>query len=328
MSEPSEHLVDAMKRISGDIVILGIGGKMGYTLGRQAKRAADAAGIDKRIIGVSRFSDASIKDKIESCGIETIQCDLLDIDAVKDLPDSENVIFMAGRKFGTTGSEDMTWAMNVLLPGNVVYRYRDSRIVAFSTGCVYPFVKISSGGSREEDPVDPVGEYSVSCLGRERVFQYASGTYGTKITLIRLNYAIDMRYGVLFDIASKVYEAGVVDVSVPAFNAIWQGDATDHILRSVEYCDNPPFVLNVTGPETMSTLSTAEAFAKLFDRPVEPVGESNGTALLNNATKSHELFGYPRIPMGTMIRWTADWIRRGGPSLGKPTHFDSNDGQF
>jgi nucleoside-diphosphate-sugar epimerase len=328
MTEPSDGLVDLFSRMSGTLAILGIGGKMGHTLGRQARRAIDAAGAKVRVVGVSRFSDASQREKIEESGVSTISCDLLDRDAVAKLPDFDHIVFMAGRKFGTQGAESLTWAMNTMVPANVVERYREAPIVAFSTGCVYPFVDLASGGSRESDPVGPVGEYAVSCLGRERVFEYASRVRGTKICLVRLNYAIDLRYGVLHDIATTIRDGRPVDLSVPAFNAIWQGDASDEILRCLSCCESPAAIMNITGPETCSTRATAEALAAGLGIECRFTGEAASTALLANSTKALARFGYPGVPMGKMIEWTADWVSRSLRSLGKPTHFETKDGEF
>ena len=312
----------------GTLVILGIGGKMGYTLGVQAVRAAEAAGVKLKVIGVSRFTDSKQRERIEAAGIETQVCDLLDRDAVDKLPDAEHVVFMAGRKFGTSGNEPATWGMNTLVPGNSVERYRSSRLVAFSTGCVYPFVEASSGGSRESDPVGPVGEYANSCLGRERVLQFASERFGTKICIVRLNYSIDLRYGVLHDIGRAIFAGQPVDRSVPVFNAIWQGDATDQILRCFPLCSSPAEVLNVTGPEIVSTEVTAESFSVLFSKPVEYTGDAETRAYVNNSGRAISIFGYPRVPMDRMIAWTADWIQNGGRSFDKPTHFEVNDGTY
>ncbi len=328
MSRPHPGVVEMMSRLSGDIMILGIGGKMGHTLGRQTVRAIDDAGVSKRVIGVSRFSDDEAKKKIEESGIETIACDLLDPEAVERLPEVENIVFMAGRKFGTEGAEHLTWAMNTTVPSLTALRFRNSRIVAFSTGCVYPLVGMETGGSLESDPPGPVGEYAMSCLGRERIFEYASSSYGTRVTLIRLNYAIDMRYGVLHDIASTLMEKKTADVSIPSFNAIWQGDACSHILQTLEYCGTPPFILNVTGPETVSTGRAAERLAGLMGIEAEIPDPTVHTALLANASGAFSLFGYPTVTMDTMMRWTAEWIKRGGSSLDKPTHFEVRHGKY
>ena len=328
MTIPSPNLVEDMASFDGTLVILGIGGKMGFTLGVQAVRAAEAAGEKLKVIGVSRFTDKQQREKIEKAGIQTVVCDLLDRDAVDKLPDAERVVFMAGRKFGTTGYEGATWGMNTLVPGIAAERYRTSRLVAFSTGCVYPFVEASSGGSRESDDVGPVGEYANSCLGRERVLQFMGDRFNTEICIVRLNYAIDLRYGVLHDIGRAVFEGRRVDRSVPVFNAIWQGDATDQILRCFALCSNPAAVINVTGPEIVSTVKTAEAFGDLFSKPVEYTGVEQSKAYINNSGRAISLFGYPRIPMDRMIGWTAEWIQGGGRSLDKPTHFETSDGTY
>jgi nucleoside-diphosphate-sugar epimerase len=328
MTEPSAALVEMMGRIRGDIMVLGIGGKMGYTLGRQAVRAIELAKTGRRVLGVSRFSASSQRTKIESAGIETLACDLLDPDAIDELPDVPNIIFMAGRKFGTGGSEHLTWAMNSVVPSLVARRFAGARIVVFSTGCVYPLVRLADGGCSESHPVGPVGEYSMSCLGRERVFEYYSRKSGTPMSIARLNYAIDLRYGVLHDIASSIHQTGTVDLSVPAFNAIWQGDATDQILRMLEYCESPPSILNITGPEQVSTRQVARDFARAFGRDVDIPNSEGGIALLSDSSRAARVFGLPRVPMESLIRWTTEWIARGGASLGKPTHFEVNDGKF
>ena len=248
LSIPSPKLIDMMKRLKGDIMILGIAGKMGVTMGRLAVRAIKEAGVDKKVIGVARFSNPADRQKLESWGIKTITCDLLDREAVFNLPKVENVIFMAGRKFGTDGSEAQTWAMNVLVPALVAEHFSSSRIVAFSTGCVYPLVSVNNGGCTEDIIPAPVGEYSQSCLGRERIFQYYSNKNKTPVLLFRLNYSIDLRYGVLHDIAQNIWENKPVDNTVGFFNVIWQGDANAAALHALELADSPVAILNVTGP--------------------------------------------------------------------------------
>lgn len=328
MSKPSAALVEMMKRLDGDVMVLGIGGKMGHTLGRQVMRAIVAAGITRRIIGVSRFSDRHQRTLIEESGVETIQCDLLDPNQVAQLPDAKNIVFMAGRKFGTGGNEHLTWAMNTVVPAIVARRFHRSRIVVFSTGCVYPLVNPANGGCAETEPADPVGEYAVSCLGRERIFEHFSRTFGTPVSIIRLNYAIDMRYGVLHDIARSIIVSGSADISVPAFNAIWQGDATDQILRSLDHCNSPPFVLNVTGPEQLSTKTVALKLSRLLCREVTFKGPEGSAALLSDSAKARSLFGQPSVSSDTLIAWTADWVKNGGASLEKPTHFEVDNGKF
>lgn len=328
LSVPAEGLIEMMKRIDGDIMILGIAGKMGVTMGRQAVNAIRAAGVSKKVIGVSRFSRKEEREKLEDWGIETIACDLLDQDAVKSLPQVKNIVFMAGRKFGTEGSEAQTWAMNILAPSYIGAHFRGSRIVAFSTGCVYPLVGITSCGCTEEVTPEPVGEYSQSCLGRERIFQYYSQKYGAKVLLFRLNYAIDLRYGVLHDIARNIWEGRPVDNTVGYFNVIWQGDANSNALRSFELCDSPAAVLNVTGPETASVEKTALQLGALMGKEVVFKGVPGNLCYLNNSAQMCRRFGYPNVSLEQMIRWQADWIRNGGISIGKPTHFEVNNGKF
>jgi nucleoside-diphosphate-sugar epimerase len=265
---------------------------------------------------------------LQRSGIETIHADLLDDQQLRSLPDAANVVFMAGRKFGSTGAESLTWAMNTYLAARVAERYRRSRIVAFSSGNVYPLVAVVDGGARETTPPAPVGEYAQSVLGRERMFEHFSARHGTPVCLLRLNYAIDLRYGVLLDIATKVFEGRPIDVSMGALNVIWQGDANSVCLRSFAQCQSPPFVLNLTGPETLSVRVLAGRFGKLFDRPPLLEGQEAPTALLSNAGRCHELFGAPSVTAEQMIEWTAEWIKAGGVTLNKPTHFEIRDGRF
>ncbi|MBO4513237.1 MAG: NAD(P)-dependent oxidoreductase, partial [Victivallales bacterium] len=328
LSIPNAELIEMMTRLDGDIMILGIAGKMGVTMGRLAVNAIRAAGVEKKVFGVARFSNPEDREKLQSWGIETIACDLLDQEAVRKLPQVKNIVFMAGRKFGTEGSEAQTWAMNVLAPAYVAEHFRDSRIVAFSTGCVYPLVGVGTCGCTEDVPPSPVGEYSLSCLGRERIFQYYSDKFGTKLLLFRLNYSIDLRYGVLHDIARNIWEGRPVDNTVGYFNVIWQGDANSNALRSLELADCPASVLNVTGPEMASVEKTALMLGKLMDRDVSFKGEPGDLCYLNNSAKMCRCLGYPSVSLEQMIRWQADWIVNGGVSIGKPTHFEVNNGKF
>jgi len=324
LSRPTEPLIEFMKGIEGDIMVIGAGGKIGPTMCLQAKRAADEAGAGKSIYAV----DVVDLQALEAQDIKTIKCDLLDLDAVGKLPRVENIIFMAGRKFGSTGGEHLTWAINVAVPYHVARAFTSSRIAAFSTGCVYPVMHAATSGATEDEPPAPIGEYAMSCLGRERMFDYMSQTTGEKVVLIRLNYAVELRYGVLFDIATKVRNGEPVDVTTGLANVIWQGDACAQVIRSLSMASSPPSVLNITGPETFSVRQVAKRFARLFEKDVTFSGEENGMGYLSNATEGNGLFGYPTVPLGRIIEWTAHWIKAEGESLGKPTHFETQDGKY
>ena len=328
LSEPTDEVIAAVAALEGDILILGVGGKMGPTLAKQAKRAIDRAGIAKKVIGVSRFSTPGVQEGLHEAGIETTTADLLSEDCLRNLPDTQNVILMAGRKFGSTGNESLTWAMNSYMPGRVAEKFHTSRLVVFSTGNVYPLTPVSHGGATESSPVAPIGEYAQSCLSRERICTYFSSRFGTPMAILRLNYAIDLRYGILLDIAEKVYAEEVISLQMGSVNVIWQGDANAIALRAFAHCQSPPLVLNVTGPETVSIRYLASCFSTLFNKPPRFEGEEAATALLSNASRCHQLFGYPRISLGQMIEWVAEWVRIDGTTLRKPTHFEVRDGKF
>ncbi|KZD09034.1 NAD-dependent epimerase/dehydratase family protein [Oceanibaculum pacificum] len=324
LSRPDEALERDLAAADGDILVLGVAGKMGPTLARMAKRAAPG----RRVIGVARFSEPEMQEKLEGWGVETIRADLLDPQALAALPRARNVIFMAGRKFGSSGEQPLTWAMNTFLPGLVAESFRESRIVAFSTGCVYPFVSIDQMGSSEDTPLDPPGEYANSCVGRERLFQHFSAQYGTPGRLFRLNYAIDLRYGVLFDIASKVRDGTPVDLSTGHVNVIWQGDASRYALRCLAHATAPTSPINISGPETLSVKWLAEAFGQRLGRQPAFSGQPAPTAWLTNTAEAMRLFGYPSVSLATMLDWVADWVGRDMPSLNKPTKFESRDGKY
>lgn len=324
MTRPSRALVESLARLDGDIMVLGVGGKMGPTLARLAKRAAPK----KKIIGVARFSEAALRGKLEGHDIETIQADLLDRKAIADLPKVKNIVFMAGRKFGSTGSEALTWAMNTFMPGLVAEAFGTSRIVTFSTICVYPFVDVTSGGASEDLAPNPPGEYAQSCVGRERMFQHFSNTFNTPGCIIRLSYAIDMRYGVLFDVASAVNEERAIDLSMGHANVIWQGDANTQILMALNHCSVPAWPINISGRSVISIKWLAEEFAKRFGKRAVFTGTSATSAWLANTDKAASLFGDPIVPIDKMIDWCADWVAKDGANLGKPTHFEVRDGGY
>lgn len=328
LSEPTPEVVETMGRLEGDILVLGIGGKMGPSLARMARRASDLAGIKRRIFGVARFSSSDLAADLESSGISTIRCDLLDEAALAALPDAPNVLFLAGMKFGATGNEPLTWAMNTHLPALVCRRFPNSRIVAFSTGNVYGLVPAGQGGSVETDSPQPVGEYAMSCLGRERIFEHFSKTLRIPLALVRLNYACDLRYGVLVDIAQKILAGVPVDLGISCFNTIWQGDANAITLRCFDHVATPPFILNLTGPETISLKQAAIDLGELLGSEPRFAGAETGTALLSNASKCFQLFGMPSMRAKELISQVASWVSRGGPTLNKPTHFESRDGKF
>jgi hypothetical protein len=328
LSWPSAADVQAMRSLDGDILILGAGGKMGPSLARLARRACDAAGVMRRVIAVSRFTNPALRQSLEQLAIETLDCDLLDPARVNALPDCENVLFLAGRKFGSAGRPDITWAMNTVVPSLVARRFSSSRIVVFSTGNLYPLVPPDSGGASEETELQPAGEYAQSCLGRERIFEYYSQTMGTRALFYRLNYATDLRYGVLVDIAGKVHDGIPISVAMGWFNTLWQGDANSYALRSLALCQSPPLVLNVTGPDTLSVREVAEYFGGRFWRGAILEGSESGTALLSNATKCHKLLGPVSTDAYLLMEWVASWIEAGGSSMNKPTHFEVRDGKF
>lgn len=328
LTKPSSALIQDMKALKGDIIILGAGGKMGPTLSLLAKNACLEAGIEKRIIAVSRFGDPHVVKLLQENNIEMISADLLSEHAFDPLPKAENVIYMAGKKFGTDGQEYQTWAMNACLPSKVIEHYKESRIVAFSTGNIYPKVPVYSGGATEETRPEPVGEYAMSSLARERIFEYAAKAYGTKVAIYRLNYAVDLRYGVLFDIAHNILNEIPISVVSPAFNCIWQGDANEAALRLLLHASCNVFRLNVTGPETIGVREAAVRLGDLLGKKPVFTGSEDSTAFLNNAGKMSELFGYPHVSAGTLIEWQAQWIKDGGRSLGKPTHFEERKGSF
>lgn len=324
MSTPSRALIDALEQVPGDIMVLGVGGKMGPTLARMAKRAAPG----KRVIGVARFSEPGLQGQLQAHGVECIAADLLSREALAALPDSPNIVYMAGRKFGSTGSEWLTWAMNAHVPALVAERFPQSRIVAFSTACVYPFVDVNGNGAKENvPPTAPSGEYANSCVARERMFEHFSHAHATPGRLIRLSYAIDMRYGVLHDVAQKVLNREPIDLAMGYANVIWQSEANDWTLRSLAHCTAPTSALNLSGPK-IRIRDVAQAMGARLG--IEPVltGTEAPTAWLIDSSEAYRLFGPTQVSLDTMLDWTADWAKRGGKSLGKPTHYEARDGKY
>jgi len=326
MTTPSPELVADLKTLQGDILVLGVGGKMGPTLARLAKRAAP---LGKRVIGVARFSEPGVRESLARAGVEAIALDLLDRSALERLPKAGNVVFMAGRKFGAAGNVPLTWAMNVQVPAMVAEVFKTSRIVAFSTGCVYPFVPVESGGATEDTPaVPPPGDYANSCAGREHMFSYFSAQHRTPGRLFRLNYAIDMRYGVLHDIATKVLAGKPIDIRLGHVNFIWQGDASSQALRCLAHCDTPTSPINVSGHDILAVRDLAARFGKLFGKEPVIVGKEEPTAWLTDTSQSVKMFGLPIVETDQLVKWTADWVARSMPSLGKPTKYEVRDGRY
>jgi dTDP-4-dehydrorhamnose reductase len=328
LSAPTPAVVESMRRLKGDVLILGVGGKMGPSLARMVRRASAEANVQRRVIGVSRFSSGGIERQLRQWGISTLAADLLNREDLSRLPDVENVIYMAGMKFGSSGNEALTWAMNTYLPGMVCERFAHSRIAAFSTGNVYGLVPADGGGSVESDFPNPLGDYAMSCLGRERIFQYFSEVMRIPLALLRLNYAVETRYGVVLDVAKRIAEGQAVDVSMGYVNVIWQGDANAMAVLSLEQAVSPGKILNIAGPEVLRIAEVAEEIGKLLGKPVKFTGVEAEDALLSNASEAYGLFGKPRVGAKQVIRWVADWVKRGGETLKKPTHFEARDGKF
>lgn len=328
LSTPDDGVIRTVADCPGRYMVLGAGGKMGFHVSRMLQQALQTAGRQEPVITVSRFGDESTRQQFEQAGFEVHAADLSNAEQLSGLPDADNVFYLAGVKFGTGNRPDLLQQFNVQMPQLVSERYRTSRIVALSTGCVYSFVTPESGGSTEDSEVNPPGDYAQSCLGREQAFVDAARHWGTRSSLIRLNYSIDLRYGVLVDLAQRVLSGEAIDVSMGYANVIWQRDAISHLIQTLPYAAAPPFVLNVTGPEILSIREVAQSFAERLQRKVRIIGTESPTAWLNNATKAHLLFGLPPVSVQQMVEWTADWLERGGSTLGKPTHFETRDGEY
>ena len=324
LSEPTEATKEIVAGLNGDIVVLGAGGKMGPTLAMMLKKASP----DKRIYAVSRFSDKAVRSRIEQAQVETIEADLLDESHYRKLPDVENVFYLAGMKFGSTGNQPLTWALNSFVPALVARHYKDSRIVAYSTGNVYPLVETTGGGATEETTTEPIGEYAQSCLARERMFEYFSQLYKTPVTLIRLNYANEPRYGIIVDLTSKILNDEPVDLTMGAVNLIWQRDANDYIIRAISLAKSPAAVLNVTGPDTIPIRSLAEQIGKILDKKPKFISHEAPSALLSDASYCLSTFGLPQTTLEQMVSMIAKWVSAGKKTLNKPTKYDIRDGKF
>ncbi len=328
LSRPTEGVLRTLERHPGDVIILGAGGKMGPTMAMMARRALDELGRRDRVIAVSRFSSDDVPRRLETMRIVVVRCDLTSRDAVWMLPDAPNVIFMAGQKFGTAAHPSLTWVANTVVPAICAGRFAHSRIVAFSTGNVYPLVPVSSGGATETHALGPVGEYAASCVGRERVLEFYAERNRTPLAIVRLNYAIDLRYGVLADLAGKIWRGEPVDVTMGHVNIIWQGDANARAIQCLDHAAVPPLVINITGTATLPVRELAARLGERLGRTPHIIGSEAPDALLSNAARSRELFGEPTVSLDEMIALVADWTRRGGATLGKPTHFETRDGRF
>jgi nucleoside-diphosphate-sugar epimerase len=328
LSRPTAGVLETLRTLQGDIAVLGAGGKMGPSLARMVRRGCDELGDKRNVFAVSRFSSIDAKRQLEQHGVRALSCDLMDRDAVRRLPEAPNIIFMAGQKFGTADAPELTWVMNTLVPAIVAERYAGSRIVVFSTGCVYPLAPLSGPGSREEDALEPPGEYASTCVGRERVFTHFAKAHGTRVLMFRLSYAIDLRYGVLHDIAQKVMQGEPVDVSMGEANVIWQGDANARAIQCLARTESPPVALNVTGRERIGIRDVGERLGALLGRKPRITGRAGKTAWVFDASRSYEWFGAPAVSIEEMLEATAHWVAQGGATLGKPTHFETRDGKF
>lgn len=329
LSTPTPGAIAAVKNLPGDFMVLGVGGKMGTTTAVMLRRALDAAGRpDAKVYGVSRFSRAEARNDLESLGVRTLACDLADATALAALPSVPNILYLAGQKFGTDGAPGLTWIQNTVVPALVAQRFRDARIVVFSTGCVYPFVSVAGPGANEREPVAFLGEYAATCVGRERVFSHYSGEFGTRVLLYRLNYAVELRYGVLVDLALKVARGEPVDLTMGWLNCIWQGDACARAIQCLELASSPPRILNITGAEKLRIRDLAEEFGRRLDRVPAFTGTEADAAWLSDASESIRLFGPPTVSVATMMDHITAHLQGGGRLLGKPTHFETRDGKF
>jgi nucleoside-diphosphate-sugar epimerase len=328
LSRPTESVIEQFGRREGDVILLGAGGKIGPSLTRMAWRACQAAGVKRTVYAVSRFSDRRVQSSLEGVGVRTLACDLLDRTAVQNLPDAADVLYLPGMKFGSSDQVARTWAMNTYLPALICERYQRSRIVAFSTGNIYGLTPVAGGGSQETDTPQPLGEYAITCLGRERMFEYFSDRQKTPVTLVRLNYACELRYGVLVDLARRIQAGEAIPLDMGYFNVIWQADSNAAALQSFRHAASPPFVVNISGADRLSVREVATQLGQRLGKSVRFTGAETATALLSQTTTAQRLFGPPTVGIHQMIDWVADWVARGGEHYGKPTHFEVRDGSF
>jgi nucleoside-diphosphate-sugar epimerase len=328
LAQPSDADIEAIAQLDGDVLIVGAGGKMGPSLARRIQHAIGESGSRTRVWAASRFSSGAVRASLESAGVETVACDLLDREQINGLPDCPHVLFLAGRKFGTSDRTDLTWITNTVVPAHVAERFAQSRMVVFSTGNVYPLVAADGPGANEDLAPSPVGEYAQSCLGRERVIEFVSRERGMPAVIFRLNYAVDLRYGTLVDVARRVFTGEPIDLSVGFFNAIWQGDANSYALRSLPLCSSPPRILNVTGAERIPVREASEWFGRTFGRAPVFLNSEGPVALLSDSSRCRATLGEPLVGFELLREWVAHWIRAGGRSLNKPTRFEVSDGRF
>jgi nucleoside-diphosphate-sugar epimerase len=328
LTQPQPELVDFIRQVRSPLLILGAGGKMGPTLAVLARRAASVAGCPLRVVAVSRFGNPAARQWLESHGVETVRCDLLNQEEIDQLPDATEVLYLVGMKFGTGQNPARTWATNTIIPTNVARRYPQARLVILSTGNVYPLASVAQGGATEEHPLTPMGEYANAAVARERLFEFHSQLHGTQAVLVRLNYACELRYGVLHDLARKVWASEQVDLTNGYFNCIWQGDANDRIVRCLALAVSPPLPLNLSGPEILSVRTVTAELGEMMGKPVRFTGTESDTALLSNSTRSCQLLGPPPTSLHTALKWTACWVMGGGSSFNKPTHFEARDGRY
>ncbi len=329
LTRPSAPLIEFIQTVASPLLVLGAGGKMGPTLAVLARRAATAAGYALDVLAVSRFSNAAARRWLEGHGVKTVSCDLLDANAVAGLPDAQNIIYLVGLKFGTAQNPASTWAINTIVPARVCERYPRNRIIALSTGNVYPMREVSRGGAVETDSLTPLGEYANAAVGRERIFEFYSQRQHTPLALLRLFYAVELRYGVLADIARKVHAGAPVALANGYFNCVWQRDANELILRALPLAAAAPLsVFNLCRPELFSVRAIATRFGELLGRAPVFSGHETESALLGNSAKLGTALLAPMTPMETILHWTAQWVQQGGSDLGRPTHFEVRDGNY